>query len=161
MILNLIISIFFVLVWFTIGYWAQDRSPPITVISEITETPVVNTGEVLQIRYQINRHRQCSLVLEHDIFDGKRIRHRLDTQEFLTSPGPVGPDEFAIAVDITSSMAGGRATYRSVRSYYCNPLQRWFTWPIVVTPSDIPFIIQELPSGKPLPPPIELAPDQR
>jgi hypothetical protein len=130
-ILNLIATIAVISISAVLGYWAQDRSLPITVLSEVAEP---------------------------DVFDGKRTRHRLPTEEFLTAPGPVGLDEFAIPIEITKAMAGGKAHYRSVRSYYCNPLQRILTWPIIVIPPDAEFEIVETVGSVKAPPPEELRP---
>jgi hypothetical protein len=157
-ILNLIATIAVISISAVLGYWAQDRSLPITVLSEVAEPERVRTEDILRVRYQLRRHRMCSVILEQDVFDGKRTRHRLPTEEFLTAPGPVGLDEFAIPIEITKAMAGGKAHYRSVRSYYCNPLQRILTWPIIVIPPDAEFEIVETVGSVKAPPPEELRP---
>lgn len=121
----------------TIGYWAQDRGPPITVKME-TVSVDIRQGYV-RVSYDIIRHRQCSLILEQILYDGEGDRIPIPSQIFPIAPGPVGPDSFGIKITIPDGFSKGRARYRAIRLYSCNPVQRILNWPIVLNVPDVYF----------------------
>lgn len=129
---NVIVAGVFMAVALSLGYWTQDRAEPVTIMSATIEKDDVKPGEFFRIRYVIKRHRICRVHLENVMYDGTRTRFTMPDEDFEQSPGVIGDDNFAIAVFIPNEASPGPASYRGIRSYYCNPVQKWFDWPIVL-----------------------------
>lgn len=115
----------------------QDRSFPITVKEETVS--VQSTQSTIRISYEIFRCRQCSLILEQLLYDGQGDRLPIAPVRFPVAPGPPGPDRFGIKIEIPPGFVEGRARYRAIRLYYCNPVQRLLDWPIILNSPDVEF----------------------
>jgi hypothetical protein len=120
-----------------IGFWGQDRSPPITVKQETVQVSLQEG--YIRVAYDIERHRQCSLTLEQLLYDGQGDRLPIEPVYFPIAPGPTGPDRFGIKITVPKGFAPGQARYRAIRLYYCNPVQRLLNWPIVLNVPDVEF----------------------
>lgn len=128
-----------------LGYWAQERDEPIQILREEIENLDVHPGEILRVRYEIIRKKNCSVRLEQVLFDAQRTRFILPENEYTAAPGGVGEDTFVIPVEVPEKMGAGRASYRAVRSYICNPLQRFLNWPVIVVAQDVSFNVTSVP----------------
>jgi hypothetical protein len=126
-----------------ITYWAQDRRPPVQIIEEAVETPFVPVGGSLRVRFSINREKVCHVHLEQFIYDSRRGRFVLPDEDYQIAPGIVGRDEFVSVIQIPRAFLPGRARYRAIRAYYCNPIHTWLSWPIVVVAPEVEFEVVE------------------
>jgi hypothetical protein len=142
-----IISGLMMLMAFLLGYWAQDRSPPVTIKKVEVGDIAIPPGETLRVRYTVHRHRSCHVHLEQVIYDGDRTRIAVPDEDFTASPGDIGEDMFSLAIPIPHSARPGEGVYRGIRSYFCNPLQTWFDWPIVVLTPPTRFTILKKPEA--------------
>lgn len=119
-------------------YW--DREPPVTRSEVSVEFDHVRAGGDLVVSYSINRLRDCPVTTERTIYDGDGEQYRLDPSNRL-SPGPLGPQQYKRVVQVPASAAPGKARYRVVNAYRCNPLHYWF--PIRQVVADVSFWIVE------------------
>lgn len=126
-----------------LGYWYQDRVPPTKIISEEVWNRAVRPGEFLYLDVVVERTRNdCRVHVERIIFDGIGARIPLPDEDFGAQPGETGrAASFKEPVFIPNYAAPGEARYRAIRSYWCNPLQRIFDWPVIVRTEDHPFRI--------------------
>lgn len=154
--LNIMVASIAIGVAIALGYWVQDRAPPTAIKKIEAVQAVVTNGGVLRVRYEVERRRRCHVIVEQLVYDAENVRFAVPDEDYTTEPGPLGADIFTLAVPIPVAAREGRAAYRSVRSYYCNPVHYWFSWPIVIT-ADAEFEIMEgrmqRPNQQQLPPP--------
>lgn len=123
-----------------LGWWAQDRSNPITVANVHVLTPSVSAGGTLKIQYDVIRHRSCELTVNRFIIDATNVRFVLDDTHFV-GLFPLGAEQVVIPIDIPAKVSSGEAFYRSYASYICNPLQR--LWPITVPVGEVRFVVSQ------------------
>lgn len=141
MFVNIIITFITLSLAATLGYWTQDRRPPTRIMEVRALTEVVRPGGNVLIYYEVERERGCHVHVEQIIFDSQRRRIAAPDEDYTGAPGPARQDTFALSVSIPTNVSEGTARYRAIRSYYCNPIHRWFDWPIVVVTPDITFTI--------------------
>lgn len=154
MFLNFIVACFSVIICAIVGFWAQDRSPPTTVHEASIETPSVPPGGLLKVRYVVTRKKDCRLHAERMVLDGQRTRVPIPDDDFIAAPGPLNMrDDFSVTFHISTVAEQGDAVFRSVQSYYCNPLHHILSWPIVVYGQDLKFVIAGPPVVTPVVPP--------
>jgi hypothetical protein len=142
--LNWVLFLIALAIMFLIGTWAFDRQTPVTFHEAIVETPVVQPGGILRVAYKVTRTRNCSVHIEQVLFDENGGRYPMADTFFLVDPGPLGEDAYAVLVPVPSFFHVGKGRFRSARAYFCNPLQRFFNWPVVIPPyegkaNDVPF----------------------
>ena len=121
------------------GYWAQDRDAPVRFVNIAIDPKPVSPGKIMLVHYDIVRKKTCQVKLEQVLFDSQRVRYVLSELSYVADPGFGGSDRFAIPIQLPYVINPGMAHYRAVRIYYCNPLQRWLQWPIIVEVPDVPF----------------------
>jgi len=138
-ILNWFMTLLLILGTAIVTLWSSQRTPPVDILEESVETPIVTMGEALRVHYIIDRKDVCHVHLEQFLFDSRRGRFSLPDDDYSVAPGNVGRDEFSIVVPIPKGFLPGPATYRAIRSYRCNPIQAWLDWPIIVTAPDVNF----------------------
>jgi hypothetical protein len=144
--LNWLLFLLAMAILFLIGTWAFDRAVPVTFHQALVETPIVAPGGILRVHYQVTRHRNCSVHIEQVLFDENGGRYPMPDTVFLVDPGQVGEDAYSVLVPVPNFFTPGRGRFRSARAYFCNPLQRFFNWPVVVPPyegkaNDVPFTV--------------------
>lgn len=140
-IVNGLIALILLFVSAVLGYWFQDREAPTDIKDLHAATQIVKPGGVLKIRYTLERRKSCHVVVEQLVYDGDGTRMEVLDEDFVSAPGRVGTDTFALAVPIPITATPGNARYRAIRSYFCNPVHTWFNWPVVVQSKDIMFRI--------------------
>lgn len=133
-VLNWLLFLLSISIAFLTGAWMLDRKPPVEFISAVVATPAINPGGTVRIEYVVDRIRNCHVTIEHVLFDSGRGRYAVGDEDYIVDPGPLGADEYAVVITVPTNFPAGVARYRSARSYYCNPLQRFFDWPIIVPP---------------------------
>jgi hypothetical protein len=142
--LNWLLFLLAMAILFLIGTWIFDRQAPVTFHQALVETPLVEPGGILRVHYQITRHRNCSVHIEQVLFDEAGGRYPMPDTIFIVDPGQVGDDAYSVLVPVPTFFMSGRARFRSARAYFCNPLQRFLNWPVVIPPyegkaNDVPF----------------------
>lgn len=147
MLVNWIFLIFAFALSGYIGWMAQDRAAPTSILVSRVLTPITAPGALLKVEFEVYRHKNCQVDLEQILFDSQKVRYILDVLSYTVAPGDVGHETFVIPVEVPKSFAEGPARYRAVRAYRCNALQHWLNWPIVVITPDVSFQV----SGPPLP----------
>ena len=105
-----------------IARWSTDWEPPFTFISS-TPSPYALPGGTMVVRYKIERHRSCPFRTDRYIITSENVRVALSDSEDGGAPGPMGPVEYGVEVDVPARVPPGPATYLAVLSYRCNPLQ--------------------------------------
>lgn len=118
-------------------FWALDREPPFKLLS-YTAT-AARAGDSLKLDSQVWRDetRKCRIDYTRYIYDSTKREAPLPSAPSVSA---AQRDEFALnspgwrreLVPIPEGLAPGPAVIRSTLNYYCNPLQEWWTWPIVV-----------------------------
>lgn len=145
--LNWLLFILAMSILFLIGSWTVDRRTPVDFNQSLVETPVVAPGGILRVHYQVTRHRNCSVHIEQVLFDENGGRYPMPDTVFVVDPGPLGEDAYSVLIPVPSFFQPGQARFRSARAYYCNPLQRFLDWPVVLPPfegkaNDVPFKVE-------------------
>jgi hypothetical protein len=134
-----------------ITWWVVDRDPPVTLVKWDPVNPVVSPGDVLRIKYEYIRHRDCQTRISRFIEDSIGTRLTLTPQaEFSWTPGQIGYNTVTVPITMPRAIEQGKATYLSLREYQCNPIH-WL-WPIKVEGPRIHFDVK----GPPLPTPLEI-----
>jgi hypothetical protein len=141
MLLNALMTAVIIAFSALLGWWVVDNNEPIEIISVSAMTPQIKAGETLKVRFNIERKRRCHVRVDHIVFDSDRLRVARSDEDFLAGSGPVGPDFFAVSFPLPLQLSSGDAVYRSVRAYYCNPLQHLLDMPIKVFTPDVKFVI--------------------
>lgn len=119
------------------GMWVVDREPPTTVLRfEVTPMQVLPGGTV-EVRYFVRRIRSCAIIVDRVLYDAKGVRTPLEDRNFVAAPGPLGDDNYVVAINLPDNFALGRGRYRATSVYRCNPLHGWF--PITVFGPDVYF----------------------
>ena len=139
-----------------LGLWTTDREPPTRAARINVLTSEVRPGAELRIMYTVQRWRSCKTHVDRLLVDADGVRRDLADVDFAGAPGPLGETTYIISITIPRSFAQGRAHYKAISTYTCNPIQRMFS-PIVVAGDDIEFEV----NGDPLPPddtPVEVIP---
>jgi hypothetical protein len=142
--LNWVLFLLALAIMFLLGTWTFDREVPVKFHQALVETPLVAPGGILRVHYQVTRERNCSVHIEQVLFDENGGRYPMPDTVFLVDPGPLGDDAYSVLIPVPSFFAVGKGRFRSARAYFCNPLQRFFNWPVVVPPyegkaNDVPF----------------------
>lgn len=122
------------------GVWLVDRDLPVVINSAETATPIVKPGGELRIEYTLLRKRSCEVTSDRFIIDAHKVRFELPDLN-IKSGLQTGPDHYIVPVEVKPEAALGPATYRTITSYVCNPIQRLF--PIEAGQRDINFVIRE------------------
>lgn len=137
-----------------LGTWVADRQPPTEIISFKLMTPVVPPGGELKIAYYVFRNRSCATTFQRTYRDGDNppARHALDDIVIASSPANPGWDEYTTVVPISVKAMRGKASYRPIILYRCNPIH--LLWPIVQIPGNVDFQI----AGEPVPGALEVIP---
>jgi hypothetical protein len=107
--------------------WSFDDTPTTEMISMEATTPV-KPGSQMQIRYRINRFRQCDREVFRDIIDGDGQRHVLGTQSRPVL-GRLGYEEYVQLIYVPETVAPGLGKYRVKIIDRCNPMHTF--WPLV------------------------------
>lgn len=143
------------LFWFTgivvclaagvLGTMVADRDPPIETHSATVTNPEVLPGEMLVIRYKVNRTRSCFVQFSRTLRDSASPVHRVVLPDMIRYPGadPLGEDTYVSVVPIPENFSPGPAVYSTVALYQCNIVHA--LWPIVTPPRDLHFRVQKLP----------------
>lgn len=127
-----------------LGYWVSDRDPPAKLIDVQTITPVVHDNGVVKVIYKLERTRYCRVRVEQVLYDSENIRFPALDLDFAIDPGrqKMGVDAIGMAVKIPEWFAKGPAIHRAVRAYYCNPLQKFLDWPVLLVGPNIEFMVE-------------------
>lgn len=128
-----------------VGYWYQANDPPTKILREEVINHAVNPGTTLFLEIVTDRSRNdCKIHVERMIFDGQNTRMALPDEDWEAQPGELGVSRpFREPVFIPHDAAPGNAVYRAIRSYWCNPIQRFFDRPLIVRTDDHAFRIVE------------------
>lgn len=124
-----------------LGYWTQDRDDPTRILVMHAVNDPVAPGDILKVAYEIQRDRGCHVHVEQLAFDRERLRMQAPDEDYTAAPGPDGSDKFTLQMPISTAAVEGPGTYYAVRAYYCNPLQTWLNWPIIVRTPPLTFTI--------------------
>jgi hypothetical protein len=129
------------------GLWISDRDPP-TVSAAKPEvlTPTVQPGGYVRIKYTLLRRRSCAVKTERLLFDGDNVRYPLEDLTFEAAPASLGPDSYVSQVPIPRTFSQGQGRYRTISTYTCNLVHKWF-WPIAGQPTEVEFKVW----GEPVP----------
>lgn len=138
----------------TLGYWANDREPPTRLISAEVVTKSVPPGGELRIRYKIERLRSCRMHIDRVLFDHEKVRRDLEDVDYAAAPGSLGDQIYVMSLTIPRNAALGEARFRTITTYYCNPLHSYFS-PIIAVDEMVVFEIAGDPSDEG---PIEVIP---
>lgn len=123
-----------------LGVWLGDKEPP-TISAELKPVSIsVPPGGDLRVRYTVFRTRSCPLKVERMLFDSTGTRYILPSTEFSAAPGPLGKDSYISIVPLPVNIAAGKAKYRAITTYRCNPIHS--IWPIVTTAPDVEFEVE-------------------
>jgi len=122
-----------------LGFWVIDRNPPSTVIRATVATSDVKPGGDLQVAYEIVRYRSCRTTINRFLIDSTQARFTLDDLRLAGAPGPLGRDWYITTLPIPLNFAPGKARYRVVSSYVCNPIH--LISPIITEARDIEFVV--------------------
>jgi hypothetical protein len=148
-----------------LGMWINDREPPNTVLSVDVLTPTVRPGTELRILYHVQRWRtDCAVHVDRVLYDSRNASFPVPDVDFAASPSAkTGADSVMTIIYIAPNMAEGKARFRSVSTFRCNPMHN--IWPIkrespeiifnVAGFAELPTVI--LPPGTP--PPIIVSPE--
>lgn len=122
--------------------WFIDRDPPVEFRSIEVVTKEVRPGDPVKVRFSLIRKRNdCHVVIDRLLFDGEGVRSPVEDEDFNASPGPLGKDVFMERLMLSDHAEPGEGRVRTIRAYFCNPIQRWFGDPIIVRTPDVPFTI--------------------
>lgn len=135
-----------------LGLMVRDHyRVPTIVHEEIITTPAVHPGEYIKVRIVAERLRNdCTIHIEKIIHDGENARMDGQDEHFEAQPGPLGLNKpFLEKVLVPHHAAPGEGFYRAIRSYWCNPLEKYLRWARVIRTDDHPFRI--VPRGRNLP----------
>lgn len=111
----------------TLGVWSSDHEPPTRLLKSEVLTPTVRPGGELRIHYTVQRFRSCRVHIDRILYDADRVRRDLEDLEYAAAPGVMGESSYTIAVTIPRNFAQGPARYREITTYFCNPLQMYFS----------------------------------
>lgn len=127
-----------------LGYWIQDRDPPVDILEAKILTPVIKPGDAVKVIYFLNRKRLCHVRVEQVIYDSDRVRYSPTTLDYVADPGSrkLGEDPIGYAVEVPTHFQEGPGFHRAVRAYYCNPIHELLSWPIILIGPDIPFEVR-------------------
>jgi len=141
---NALVMIAGILLSGMLGYWVTDRDPPAKLVSARVLTPVIHEGGVVKVIYVLDRNRYCRVRVEQVLYDSENIRHPALDLDFAIDPGrqKMGTDSIGMAVKIPEWFAKGPAIHRAVRAYYCNPLQKFLDWPVILAGPDMEFSVE-------------------
>lgn len=122
-----------------VGFWASDRTPPLTVLAiEVLNSPV-KAGDDLKVRWIVDRYDQCASTVDRVIVDEQKVVYTLEDIDYRAGMGHVGSDIVITATTVPQQAGAGPAKYRVTVAYRCNPVHR--VWPIVRS-YEIPFDIR-------------------
>lgn len=122
-----------------VGTLAADREMPTIVYSAEPSKSIVPAGGELRIEYVVRRTRMCAVDVDRFIIDSDKVRFPLDDLQVRAGLA-LGEDRFIQPVKIPPEAVNGPATYKTISTYYCNPLQKLF--PIQGGERSIHFVIQ-------------------
>lgn len=127
-----------------LGYWVSDRDPPASLVDVEIITPVVHENGVVKVIYKLDRSRYCRVRVEQVLYDSENIRFPASDLDFAIDPGrqKLGVDKIGMAVQLPSWFAKGPAIHRAVRAYYCNPLQKFLDWPVLLIGPNTEFVVE-------------------
>lgn len=137
LLINFIIASLALIISGTLGYWVQDREPPVDIKELKILVDPVKIGGVAKMAYWIQRRKTCHVVIEQLLYDKDNVRTELPDEDFIAEV--VGNDRFAIGFKVPDTVEPGPMRYRAVRSYYCNPVHFWFSWPVTVVSPEVNF----------------------
>ena len=114
---------------------ALDRGVPVQTLSidtsKLEGVPPNGDGG---LRYVVHRRRSCATQIQRVFKDAGGMRFIDPKEKPLYVPPPpldeLGRQEFSVPVHIDREMAPGRACGVVNLDYFCNPLQRFLSWPI-------------------------------
>ena len=127
-----------------VGWWAFDRSPPISVTGYDRAT--VAPGGWLRIAVKVNRDqsKRCDSAVTAVLFDSAGTRYLLSGTQIYNAPtldhiDTISPGLMAAAAPVPLSASKGKGHVVISLSYRCNPLHT--VWPIEAM-MDIPFTVE-------------------
>lgn len=133
--------VFFGAIGATLAVWTNDREPPIRIVKAFAVTKEVPPGGELRVSYEVQRFKSCRTHVDRILYDSENVRRDLDDIDFAAPPVPVGESSYIVGVTIPRNFAQGKAKYRTIWTYTCNPLQSMFS-PVVVSEPDIEFKVE-------------------
>ena len=123
-----------------LGFSVSDRDVPVLIHSMSAAPAAASPGETVRMQYEATRVRSCATHVERLLFAADGQRFVLPDLEFASGTLPIGLDRFAVPTAVPLGTPFGRATYRTINCYACNPSHR--IWPICDNPRDIPFTVK-------------------
>jgi hypothetical protein len=124
------------------GIQYSDDTPPTIFKKEDVLTHEVKAGGIFEVQFVIERIRNdCRVSVARLFYDGEGFRWPAVDENFPVNPGPIGPDAFKEQLVVPEGARPGKAIFRSVRTYWCNTVQRLLDKPVIVRTPDVEFTI--------------------
>lgn len=123
-----------------LGYMAADREPPLQLDSMHAIMPT-EPSKIVRFSYTGYRKRLCDVYVARFLLDPAGVRFTLPSFSYPAYTNTTGPETYTTQLSLPSGVTEGRATYRTVNCYVCNPLHHVI--PICTGPRDIAFTISK------------------
>ena len=123
-----------------------DRDPPFTYEKvEIEPNTIPQSGDAYVTFYIKRGRRACDAGLVYrELLDSAGKLHVFDPV-VRARPPELGEGQFTRIFKVPNAMEPGRAFYRGISCYPCNPLQSWLRWPVCLPTPEVSFNVTKEP----------------